>query len=100
MRKIFNTVCWLVLLASLALAVFDLVPGSRYLNLTIVLSAFFAIASTKTAKKVQTVYLVDADDHVVILSDRDTAEEWAKETGIKVIAVPLDMVFDRPENKK
>ena len=99
MRKIFNTICWLVLFVTLMVATFNIVPASRYLNLTIVVSAFFAIASTNTRKPVKTVYMVNADDRVVILSNHDVAVEWAKNTGTKVIAVPLDTVFSQPEKK-
>jgi len=99
MRKLFNTVCWLVLLVSLVLAIFDLAPRSRYLNLTIVLSAFLAVASTNTTKPIKIVYMVNTADKVVILSNKTYAAEWAKNTGTKVIAVPLDTVFSQPEKK-
>ena len=99
MRKIFNTVCWIIFFVTLISAAFSLVPGSRYLNLTIVVSIFLALASTNTKKPVKTVYMINTDDRVVILSSHDVAVEWAKNTNTKVIAVPLDTVFSQPEHK-
>jgi len=99
MRKIFNLVCWIIFFLTLIAAAFSLVPGSRYLNLTIVASIFLALASTNTRKPVKTVYMVNTDDRVVILSNHDVAVEWAKNTNTKVIAVPLDTVFGQPEKK-
>ena len=99
MRKIFNTVCWITFFVTLISAAFSLVPVSRYLNLTIVVSIFLAIASTNTRKPVKTVYLVNTENKVVVLSDRAVAAEWAKNTDTKVVAVPLDTVFSQPEKK-
>jgi len=99
MRKIFNTVCWTIFFVTLISAAFSLVPASRYLNLTIVVSIFLAICSTNTKKPVKTVYMINADNKVVILSDRAVAAEWAKNTDAKVVAVPLDTVFSQPEKK-
>ena len=99
MRKIFNTICWLVLFVTLMVATFNIVPASRYLNLTIVVSAFLAVASTNTTKPIKIVYMVNTADKVVILSNKTYAAVWAKNTGTKVIAVPLDTVFSQPEKK-
>jgi len=99
MRKIFNLVCWAIFFVALISAAFSLVPASRYLNLTIVVSIFLAIASTNTRKPVKIVYLVNTENKVVVLSDRSVAEEWAKNTDTKVVAVPLDTVFSQPEKK-
>ena len=43
--------------------------------------------------------MINADNKVVILSDRAVAAEWAKNTDAKVVAVPLDTVFSQPEKK-
>ena len=99
MRKIFNTACWIIFFVTLLAAAFSLVPASRYLNLTIVVSVFLAICSTNTSKPIKTVYMVNTDNKVIILSNHDVAVEWAKNTNAKVVAVPLDTVFAPPEKK-